>query len=397
MMIEFIVLVLLLGSFYFALSLYRSKLSKSEAKTWALQQRFDVLADSAPVLIWISGTDKLCTYFNKRWLDFTGRALEEEIGNGWTKGVHPEDHQRCLATYVSAFDRRAPFEMEYRLRRADGQFRILYDTGSPILTNGTFLGYIGSCIDITDRREMEDALRKSEGELRWSQNDLQKLASRLITAQEEQMRQLARDLHDDLTQKLAVLAIDAGILEKKCSTSPPEVHQKLVEIKKKLIKVSEDVHNLSRQLHPSIIDDLGLAQAIDSECFTFTQTTGIAVSFSPQNVPNPIPKDIALCIYRVIQECLRNVARHSKAPEAHISLVGHPDGIRLSIRDSGIGFDMNEVKQKAGLGFTGMRERVRLARGTLSIRSQPEKGTVVKVLIPVPEEKHEEAADSTRR
>jgi PAS domain S-box-containing protein len=387
MLIDIIIFAFLLGGFFVALSLYRAKLKRSEAKTLAMQERFDVLADSAPVLVWISGTDKLCTYFNKRWLDFTGRTLEQEMGNGWVEGVHPEDYQRCLDTYVSAFDRRVPFDMEYRLRRADGQYRTIYDTGSPILTNGAFLGYIGSCIDITDRKEMEDALRKSEGELRWSQNDLQKLASRLITAQEEQMRQLARDLHDDLSQKLAVLAIDTGILEQKCVTSPPDVHRKLVEIKKKLIKVSEDVHSLSRQLHPSIIDDLGLVHAIDSECFTFTQTTGIAVSFSPQNVPAPLPKETALCIYRVIQESLRNVAKHSKAREAQISLIGGPERLHLAVRDSGIGFDMNEVKHKAGLGFTGMRERVRLNRGTLSIQSEPEKGTVVEVIIPMPEKK----------
>jgi len=253
------------------------------------------------------------------------------------------------------------------------------------MSDGTFQGYIGSCIDVTDRKEMEEALRRSEAVLKWNQTDLQKLASRLITAQEEQMRQLARDLHDDLTQKLAVLAIDAGILEQKCTTSPPEAHQKIGEIKKKLIKVSEDVHNLSRQIHPSIIDDLGLIHAVDSECFTFTKNTSIAVSFSPQNMPVPVPKDIALCLYRVIQECLRNVAKHSKAPEAHISLIGQAEGIRLSIRDSGIGFDMNEVKHKAGLGFTGMRERVRLIHGTLSVRSKPEKGTVVEVFIPMPE------------
>lgn len=376
----FALIISMLGLIY-----YRTNLRRANIKARAIQERFGIFANSAPVLIWMSGPDKLCTYFNKRWLDFTGRTLDQELGNGWAEGIHPEDHQRCLDIYVSAFDRRERFEMEYRLRRADGEFRWIYDTGSPVFSEAAFLGYIGSCIDITDRREMEHSLRVNEAALKWSQNDLQKLASRLISSQEEEMRQLARDLHDDLTQRLAVLAIDAGMLEKKCAGSPPEVHQKLADIKKKLIKISEDVHNLSRQLHPSIIDDLGLIHAIEAECYTFTKTTGIAVSFSPESIPVPVPKDAALCIYRVIQECLRNVAKHAKAEEALISLIGKPAGLYLTVRDPGIGFDMNEVRNKAGLGFTGMRERVRLIHGSMMVHSEPEKGTTVEVFVPLPE------------
>jgi len=383
-MIGFIILGSLQVLLILGLFIYRTKLGRALIKTRAMQERFGVLANSAPVLIWMSGPDKLCTYFNKRWLDFTGRTLEQEIGNGWAEGVHPEDLHRCLDLYVSAFDRKAPFEMEYRLRRADGEYRWIYDTGSPVFSGGAFLGYLGSCIDITERKEMEDSLRKNEAALKWSQNDLQKLASRLISSQEEEMRQLARDLHDDLTQRLAVLAIDTGILEKKCTTSPPEVHHKLGEIKKKLIKISEDVHNLSRQLHPSIIDDLGLIHAVEAECYAFAKNTGIVVSFSPESILGPVPKDISLCIYRVIQECLRNIAKHAKAEEAHISLTGKPKGLHLSVRDAGIGFDMNEVRNKVGLGFTGMRERVRLIHGSMTIHSEPGKGTAVEVLVPLP-------------
>jgi PAS domain S-box-containing protein len=125
------------------------------------------MADTAPVMIWASGADKGCTYFNKQWLDFTGRALQQELGNGWASGVHQEDLQRCLQTYNSAFDRRERFRMEYRLRRADGQFRWIYDTGTPRLSpGGEFLGYIGSCVDIEDRKRAEEDLRESETRLR---------------------------------------------------------------------------------------------------------------------------------------------------------------------------------------------------------------------------------------
>ena len=135
---------------------------KAEGKLLESETRFRVVADSALALVWMAGPDKLCTWFNKIWLEFTGRTTEQEIGNGWTEGVHPDDLQRCLDVYVSRFDRRETFHMEYRLKRHDGEYRWIYDSGTPHFDEkGNFLGYIGSCFDITERKQMEDALKEA--------------------------------------------------------------------------------------------------------------------------------------------------------------------------------------------------------------------------------------------
>jgi PAS domain S-box-containing protein len=123
---------------------------------------FKELADNAPVMIWRSGPDKLCNWFNKPWLDFVGRSMEQELGNGWAEGVHPDDFDRCLKTYVTAFDAREPFTMMYRLRRFDGGYRYILDNGAPFFRGGAFAGYFGSCIDVTDQQAAEAQLRQSQ-------------------------------------------------------------------------------------------------------------------------------------------------------------------------------------------------------------------------------------------
>lgn len=131
------------------------------------EARFRLMADTAPVLLWESGTDALCNYFNQSWLDFTGRTLAQEMGNGWAEGVHTEDFQGCLDTYLDAFKAARKFTMEYRLRRADGEYRWLLDNGVPrFAADGSFLGFIGSCVDITERRHLETARQEADDRLR---------------------------------------------------------------------------------------------------------------------------------------------------------------------------------------------------------------------------------------
>lgn len=162
---------------------------------------FREIADIAPVMIWMAGLDKLCHYFNRTWLDFTGRELKDELGNGWAEGVHPDDVRRCLDVYERSFDRRAPFTMEYRLRRHDGEYRWILDNGKPIYSGeGEFIGYAGSCVDISEKKEAEDAIKRVAIEL---DAKVQERTRELAAANEALIRLSRTDILTGLNNRLA--------------------------------------------------------------------------------------------------------------------------------------------------------------------------------------------------
>ena len=284
-------------------------------------------------------------------------------------------------------DARAEFklrEIQFRIRKRDGKIRWIEHACQPVKNDqGRFTGFRVSNRDITKRKHAEEALRAREEDLRKSKEEFRTLAGRLLTAQEAERRLLAREMHDDLTQRLAVLSIEAGKLEQQLQSSRSPASGKLGEMRQQMVELSTDVHAISRQLHPSILDDLGLVDAIKSECNNFTQREGIVVNYKPVRVPPRVPRDIALCIYRIIQEGLRNIAKHAQATEAHVSLIGKDDALHLSIKDTGIGFDPLQAKKKTSLGLASMEERVRLIQGDFSIQSQPGQGTEIKVRAPL--------------
>jgi PAS domain S-box-containing protein len=328
------------------------------------EQRFRLVANTAPVMIWMSETDKLCSFFNQSWLDFTGRSMEQEMGNGWVEGVHPEDLDRCLQIYSDAFDARMEFEMEYRLRRHDGKYRWIIDYGVPRFeADGTFEGYIGSVIDITDRKLSEEFLLE--------------LSGRLINAHEEERTRIARELHDDLSQQMALLQIGLEQFEQMVSGLAPSARQQLREIGRRAADVSTDIHNLCHRLHPSKLDTLGLVAAVGSYCHELSKQHGLQIQFVHHDVPGAIPKDVTLCLYRIAQEALWNVVKHSGAQEARLEITRLDDELQLCISDRGAGFDPESLAEKSGIGLVSMRERLRLVGGRLSVISQPSRGTTI--------------------
>jgi PAS domain S-box-containing protein len=334
------------------------------------QRRFQMMADTAPVMIWMSGTDKLRTFFNRRWLEFTGRSLEQELGNGWSEGMHPEDLERCLRTYGSNFDVRSSFSMEYRLRRANGNYGWVFDTGVPRYTpTGQFAGYIGSCIDITDR------IRAEKGVI--------DLSGRLISAQEDERSRIARELHDDFSQRLALLAIQLGQASQSLPDTDKALSESLHTMWERTTELSADIHKLSHQLHSSKLHHLGLLAAAKSLCEETGKQHHVQIEFLHREMPDEISPDVGLCFFRIVQEALNNIVKHSGAKQAHVEFVGSPSLIRLRIVDAGVGFDPTSMAARGGLGLASMRERLRLLGGSIALYSSPMEGTEIVVEVPL--------------
>ncbi len=331
--------------------------------------------------------DTTLLFVNEAYMRYYGGSKEDLIGNKFLSHVPMELHGDILR-YFASFGPGSPILTSQREAvLPDGERRWQEWTDRAFFDeSGKLAGFQSVGRDITERKKAEETLRKSETALRNSKKDLHRLAGRLIFAQEEELCRLSRELHDDLTQRLAVLAIEAGKLEQGLSKIPElsrETLQTISGMKDQLIKVSEDVHNISRQIHPTILDDLGLVRAIESECAALMRRENIEIIFSKEDVPAAIGKDIGLCLYRVLQESLKNVITHSRARICRIFLKGADDNICLTVTDDGVGFDPVEVRHKPGLGLSSMRERVQLARGDFSIKSQPGKGTVINVRVPL--------------
>jgi PAS domain S-box-containing protein len=587
---------------------------------------FRAVADKLPLLVWVSGSDKRWTYFNQAWLDFTGRPLESEIGDSWADEVHPADLQHCLDRYARAFAHREPFIMEYRLRRHDGEYRWVFDKAAPLFEpDGSFAGYVGACVDvtefrrdeaernvandrlrlamesgksvgwewdlttnrdywfgdlstifgipstshvghvddfrrfvhpedrdlvrkavrdaiesrspyaaefrilwsngtvrwlsargqfhyapngdparmlgiavdITERKDAEESLRRKEMELKeaqrlagvggwqwdpgtdtvvWSE-ELYRIAGRdpslpavnykehsqlytreswgrlkdavegaldtgapyelelemvradgthrwitargeaqrdatgriaglrgtvqditerkradeavagvnrlLIEAQESERARVARDLHDDIGQRLAVLAMVLERVKGLQADSSAEALNLVDKLQKQTADIITDVQALSHELHPPRLLHLGVASTMRGFCRELSAQKGVAIEFRHENVPEMVPTDVSLCLFRVLQEALHNAVRHSGVRHFDVQLRGTGDAVQLIVRDEGVGFDVDAASRGLGLGLTSMKERLKLVGGELFIESQLSGGTTVVARTPV--------------
>jgi PAS domain S-box-containing protein len=344
-------------------------LDKSENVLRESEDRFRLVANTAPVLIWMSGQDKKCNFFNEGWLKFTGRSIDAELGDGWADGVHPEDLQRCLGTYTQAFDLREEFRMEYRLRRHDGEFRWVLDKGVPRFDQkASFVGYIGSCVDITERKQAETALAN--------------VSRRMIEAQERERTRIARELHDDIGQRLALLAVNLAQLQQD-GEDLAEIRGRVGELTDQAAEIAVDLQTISHRLHSSKLESLGLAGAMRGFCTEFGEQQKVGIDFGSRDLPDPLAPEISLCLFRVLQEALHNSAKYSGVRQFKVRSWGTPNEVHLTVSDFGSGFDEKTARAGRGLGLISMDERLKILNGTLSIDSQLERGTTVHAVVPI--------------
>jgi PAS domain S-box-containing protein len=332
------------------------------------ERRFRLIANTAPVKLWVSDVDQQWTFVNQRWLNFTGASLETTLGRQWTDSVHPDDVERVRETYANAFDRREPFQIEFHLRRHDGEFRWIASAGVPRFDeDGSFVGFVGSALDITERKRAEDALSF--------------LSQRLIEAQEEERARLARELHDDVNQRLGLLVWQLEGLVMESPALPAPFADQVDRVRKELIELGRDVQALSHRLHPPRLALLGLELSAAALCREVVEQQGTEINFQAEAIPTNLTPRISLCLYRVLQESLQNAIKHSGVRRVDVSLRGRVDEIELTVSDAGTGFDVEDAALKPGLGLTSMQERIKALDGRMSIESKPGHGTTVRASV----------------
>ena len=282
--------------------------------------------------------------------------------------VHPDDRASLSQAIRGALEGDGQYETEYRVISANSTVRWIAGRGRiEFDQNGKPRQLRAISIDITERRRGEDEARDLNG--------------RLITAHEDERARLARALHDDVTQRLALLAIDAGRKEK--GLGDTVAGQAMRSIRHDLVQLSEDVHALSYALHPAILEDLGLIEALKAECARFGAVEGIPTSFRATGDIDEPTQALSLCLYRVAQEALRNVARHSGASSVEVELRAVGSKLELAVEDDGVGFDPTRKQARPSLGLAGMRQRLFLVDGELLIESKPGNGTIIVAWAPL--------------
>jgi PAS domain S-box-containing protein len=384
-MITVIVLIVAQALLIVGLLWQRARKRKAEAVLRESEKRFKIMADTTPSLVWMCDPQGKITYLNERRIAFTGPDSEAEyedtrIEETWIEYAHPDDRRNVQDVVSQALKDRQPFSNEYRLRRSDGVYRWMFDVASPRLNgDGSFAGFIGSAIDVTDQKLAQQALEKVSGQL--------------IEAQENERRRIARDLHDDICQRLALLSMELDQANRSANESADTTKERLKEIRQHCAEIAGDVQSLSHELHSSRLDYLGTAAAIRGFCHEFSKQHEVSIEFTDRDVPVDLPREVSLCLFRVTQEALHNAVKYSGVNQYTVELTATAQEIQLVVSDSGRGFDVEGAKRNRGLGLVSMQERVHLVHGSLHVESEPGQGTKILAVVPLVSENNKFSGD----
>jgi PAS domain S-box-containing protein len=284
--------------------------------------------------------------------------------------MHPDDRQRLMAEIAGISPEKPQFQIRIRLTRSDGTLIWVEKNGYWIFNEqGRLLRIVGMVIDITESKQSEEIVASVGG--------------RLIEAQEEERRRIARELHDDVSQKLGMLAIGLQEIAMTFPESQTQLRMRIDSLLQRTSEMSNDVHALSHRLHTSRLDLVGLVGTMSSFCCELADQRKVEIDFTHRDVPTFLPSQVSLCLYRILQEGLGNAVKHSGVRHFEVRLERAADALQLTISDSGVGFDSSTAMDFKGLGLISMRERVNLMKGTLSIESKPGGGTQIQVCVPI--------------
>ncbi len=340
----------------------------AEANLRESEKRMTMVAEAAHLGMWVWDAPETYIWTSAKWKAIHGYAPDENIRfDALVERIHPEDRDMVGRTVTDAFNDRSTFHVQHRLLLPDGTVRWISMSGRVEPVKNGPLRLMGISIDISERKEVEEAAREVSG--------------KLITAQEDERRRIARDLHDDLNQRLAMLSVQTDLLGR--MDNAPRAQEIISDIASHVQDLSTEVHKLSYQLHPAKLDQLGLVAAARSFCHELGRQYGVSVEFAHEDIPRDLNGTAALCLYRIIQEALQNVVKHSGASRARVDLRRREGAIALAIADNGRGFDRSAIGHQAGLGLVGMRERVRLMHGEIAFHSALNRGTRIEVTIPL--------------
>ena len=356
---------------------------RAEAVLLESHENFRTIANDTPALLWMTSAEGKVTFVNRAIREFFGVAGDVPDFDRF-QYVHPDDASLSRRLFEAAVRDHTSMVTESRLRRFDGEYRWLLNRYLPRFSEtGEFLGHVGVATDITERKVAEQQLQAAHSRLAAElkeraklQQELSDLSERLINAQEEERRRVARELHDSLGNQIAALTLSLSSLGRQTGSTETRLLAKM------LTEMAQTIREVSHQLHPAMLEYAGLAPALRELCGEFTALTKIKVSVVAPEELAPIPPEVALCAYRVTQEALQNIAKHSGANSALVSLARESGGLVLSICDRGAGFDPEALPQHRGLGLVSIRERVRLLKGSLEIDSTPGRGTTLRITVP---------------
>jgi PAS domain S-box-containing protein len=295
---------------------------------------------------------------------FVGRTAD------FYRYVHPEDRQRVAQAVADARQNRTRYAAEFRVVKPDESVRWVTATGQFYYgTNGDAERMLGMAVDITERKHAEQAFAD--------------VSRRLIDAQEQERTRIARELHDDIGQRLAMLAIEMEKFQQDSADLSAPLRSRIGELWQQTSEIASDIQSLSHELHSSKLEYLGIVSAMRGLCRELGEQQKVEIDFKTHDVVRPLPPDISLCLFRVLQEALHNSAKHSGVRNFEVQLWETGEEVHLMVSDSGTGFDRKAANESPGIGLISMEERLKMVGGTLSIESQPRHGTIIHARVPL--------------